>query len=226
MKRKKPSTKELHFAVLATDVVIFTIHEKILKVLLIDVHIPPFYKHMLGVPGGLIRPHETADASVRRHLKGKTGVVPSYIEQLYTFSSVNRDPRGRVVSVAYLVLVSPEAISKSLNARKVYWKDAKRLLNLAYDHNEIVKKGLERLEAKLGYSTIAQGFLKPQFTLGELQEVYEVVLRKKFDKRNFRKKLFALNLVRPTGGEKRGGANRPAALHKFAKRQTEFFQFL
>lgn len=226
MKQKKPSVKELHFAVLATDVVIFTIHEKILKVLLVDVHIPPFYKYMQGVPGGLIRPRETADASVRRHLKGKAGVVPSYIEQLYTFSSVTRDPRGRVVSVAYLVLVPPEAISKSVNTRKVYWKNARRLPKLAYDHNMIVRKGLERLEAKLGYSTIAQGFLEHDFTLGELQEVYEVVLRKKFDKRNFRKKLFALNLVEPTGAEKRGVANRPAALHRFAKKQTEFFEFV
>jgi len=223
---KKPSVKELHFAVLATDVVIFTIHEKVLKVLLINVHIPPFYKHMQGVPGGLIRPHETADASVLRHLKGKAGIVPSYIEQLYTFSSVKRDPRGRVVSVAYLVLVPPEAISKNAETGKTHWHNTRSLPKLAYDHNAIVKKGLERLEAKLGYSTIAQGFLKPEFTLGELQEVYEIVLRKKFDKRNFRKKLFALNLVRPTGGEKRGAANRPAALYKFAKRQTEFFQFL
>lgn len=226
MKRgNKPNEKELRFAVLATDVVIFTIHEKTLKVLLVDVNIPPFYKNMLGVPGGLIRPSETADASVRRHMDMKAGIVPSYSEQLYTFSSIKRDPRGRVVSVAYLALVPLESVLKSLEKR-VYWKNARRLPKLAYDHNEIVKKALERLEAKLGYSTITQGFLRPEFTLGELQEIYEVVLRKRFDKRNFRKRIFALGLVKPTGGEKRGKANRPAALYRFAKKETEFFEFL
>src|SRR3989344_3256403 len=104
---KQPTPKELHFAALATDVVIFAIREDALEVLLIDVNAPPFYKHMLGIPGGLIRPDETADDSVHRHMTAKAGLAPSYMEQLYTFSSIDRDPRGRVVSVADIALVSP-----------------------------------------------------------------------------------------------------------------------
>lgn len=225
---KQPTPKELHFAVLATDVVIFAIDGNALKVLLIDVNVPPIYKNMLGVPGGLIRPDETADDSVYRHIKVKAGLTPSYAEQLYTFSSINRDPRGRVVSVAYIALVSPEELAKRMSEEeiKVYWKDVKHLPKLAYDHNEIVKKAVERLKSKFEYTTIVQGFLDKEFTLSELQDVYEIVLDRTLDKRNFRKKILAVNIVKPIKKMRIGEANRPAGLYTFSSKKPQIIEIL
>ncbi len=223
---KKPNTRDLKFAVLATDIAIFAIHEGILKVLLIDVNVPPFFKNTFGLPGGLIAPNETAEDSVYRHMKSKAGISVSYIEQLYTFSSIDRDPRGRVVSVAYIGLLPESAVIESLKNEKVSWKNVKSLPHLAYDHNEVVKVATERLKAKLGYTTIAQGFLPEKFSLSELQNVYEVVLEKQFDKRNFRKKILSLGFLKKLGVQKGGVANRPADLYKFISGSDKVFNII
>lgn len=221
MKHKyiKPKKKDLKFAILATDVVIFAIHENALKVLLIDINIPPYYNNIYGVPGGLILPEETAEDSVYRHIRNKAGVKDINIEQLYTFSSIDRDPRGRVVSVAYFGLMPSIITTQS----KVYWKDINKLPQLAYDHKEIIKKAVERLKAKMEYTTIVRGFLPKAFTLSELQKVYEIVLNKKFDKRNFRKKMLSFGFLKSIGTQKKGEPNRPADLYKFSTGSLETF---
>ncbi|MFA5013393.1 MAG: NUDIX hydrolase [Candidatus Paceibacterota bacterium] len=217
---KKQNRKNLKFAILATDVVIFSIRENILNVLLIEINIPPYYKNIYGVPGGLILPEETAEDSVYGHMKNKAGIKNIDIEQLYTFSSVDRDPRGRVVSVAYFGLTTTVETSSSA---KVYWKDVKKLPKLAYDHKGIIKKALERLKAKVGYTTIIKGLLPKEFTLSDLQTAYEVVLNKKFDKRNFRKKMLSFGFLKTAGAKQTGVANRPADLYKFSVGSTQTF---
>jgi 8-oxo-dGTP diphosphatase len=221
MKHKniKPKKKDLKFAILATDVVIFAIHENALKVLLIDINIPPFYNNIYGVPGGLILPEETAEDSVYRHIINKAGIKNIDIEQLYTFSSIDRDPRGRVVSVAYFGLV-PSITTSQPN---VYWKNINKLPELAYDHKEIIKKAVERLKAKMEYTTIVKGFLPKEFTLSELQKAHEIVLNKKFDKRNFRKKMLSFGFLKSIGEQKKGEPNRPADLYKFSTGSSQTF---
>jgi 8-oxo-dGTP diphosphatase len=222
-RKLKPNKKDLQFAILATDVVIFAIHENTLKVMLIDVNIPPYFNDIYGVPGGLILPEETAEDSAYRIMKTKTGMENIDIEQLYTFSSIDRDPRGRVVSVAYFGLTPSITADPS---RKVYWKDVNKLPKLAYDHKEIIKKATERLKAKMEYTTIVKGFLPKEFTLSELQKAYEIVLDKKFDKRNFRKKMLSLEFLKNVGEKKSGEPNRPADLYRFSTGLTQTFHII
>ena len=218
-------THRLKFAVLATDTVLLTVEKGDVRVLLIQVHRPPFYTHHWGVPGGLIHPRETADAAGIRHLREKGGVRGVFMEQLYTFSRVDRDPRGRVVSVAYLALI-PHTNVRPPKDPNVRWFSVKHLPRLAYDHAQVIRTAFERLRTKLEYTNIAFTLLPLEFTMGELQAVYETVFARRFDKRNFRKKIFALKLVRPTGRKKKGFAGRPAALYRFIERKPRTVEIL
>ncbi|MDD4409322.1 MAG: NUDIX domain-containing protein [Candidatus Pacebacteria bacterium] len=213
MNKKKSSPEELRFAILATDVVIFAINNKSLDVLLIDIDIPPHYKKMMGIPGGLINDDETAEESVMRHVNNKAKIDLSYIEQLYTFSSLDRDLRNRVVSVAYFAFVKPSDILK--RDANVHWMDVRDLPELAFDHNEIIKKALDRVRGKFEYTTFVQGLLPDEFTLSELQVAYEIVLGREQDKRNFRKKILSLNCLEATGSKRVAGRSRPAELYRF-----------
>ncbi|MBI4128671.1 MAG: NUDIX hydrolase [Parcubacteria group bacterium] len=216
---------KLTFAVLATDTVLFTVDGHELKVLLMRVHRPPHVTRHWGVPGGLIHPKETADQAAQRHLREKGGVTGVYLEQLYTFSRVDRDPRGRVVSVAYLGLVPGVDISKHSDG-EVGWFPVRLLPALAYDHREIIRTAVERLKAKLEYTNIAYRLVPEAFTLTELQRVYEVIIGRKLDKRNFRKKLFFLNLLEKVGRKKKSGASRPAELYRFRERKPRMVPVL
>lgn len=223
MSTTKPPHK-LHFAILAVDVVLFTIIDNELKVLLIKVHIPPYFIDRQGLPGGLIHPQEEATKAAERHLKDKGGINNTYLEQLYTFSAVNRDPRGRVVSVAYLGLIP--AKKAQVNKEEVEWVAIHRRAELAYDHDEIIRTAVARLRAKIEYTNIIANLLPREFTLSELQNVYEVILGKKLDKRNFRKKILSLNLIKDTGRKKREGAHRPAQLYQFFSREQTVVEIL
>jgi 8-oxo-dGTP diphosphatase len=205
--------RDLHFAILATDVALFTVSDGTLKLFLIDVSIAPFFVGMRGLPGGLITPSETAEDSVRRHIKNKAGFLVPHIEQLGAFSAIDRDPRGRVVSVAYIGCVPATSIAEK--AQKGYWVDARRIPKLAYDHNEIAKHAIARIRAEIWHTDIARYLVEKEFTLGELQSVYESVLGERFDKRNFRKKINALGVVEKTAKMRRDGAHRPAELFRF-----------
>ncbi|MDO8521231.1 MAG: NUDIX hydrolase [bacterium] len=214
---KSIARKNIRFAVIATDVVIFTILDNKLKTLLIPISSAHFKKNAYGFPGGMILPEETADDSVKRHMKAKAGIEsPSYIEQLCAFSAIDRDPRGRVVSVAYFAII-PAKRAQSIN-RSALWAEVRKLPPLAYDHEKIAGVALERLENKLKYTTIGRHFLPAFFTLTELQHAHEIVLGQKLDKRNFRKKLLSLKFFKPTGKIKKGGRSRPAELYRFAQK--------
>ncbi len=169
--------KKYSHAVIATDVVIFTVHEEQLKVLLIKMKKKPFVG-MWAIPGGLVHGKESVDEATQRHLVEKTGVKDVFLEQLYTFGRVNRDPFGRVVSVAYFALIPNAGLKLKTTADydDVAWFSMKKIPKLAYDHNEILQTAMRRLKAKLGYSTISYSLLPREFTLSQLQHIYEVIL--------------------------------------------------
>ena len=199
----------------AVDLVIFTVRDGALQVLLIERGIPP-YKGQWALPGGFILEGESLEAAARRELEEETGLKDVYLEQLYTFGDADRDPRGRVVAVAYYALTPPAPLRASTDAAKAAWHPVARPPRLAFDHARILRMGLERLRAKVGYSTVGFELLPKQFTLTELQALYEAILERPFDKRNFRKKLLSLGLLKSEGQKRAAGAHRPARLYSFA----------
>ncbi len=203
--------KHPHPAV-TTNVVIFTVLDAKLRLLLVRREREPF-KGYWALPGGFIALEEDLTASALRALERETGMTGVYLEQLYTFGRPDRDPRERVITVAYYALVPAARLTVRAGAN-VGWFALDALPALALDHQEIVALAAERLKAKLDYSTIAFQFLAEQFTLGELQAVYEIILRERLDKRNFRKQMLSLDLLQESGAEKRQGSHRPAKLYK------------
>jgi 8-oxo-dGTP diphosphatase len=216
----KKAPEIFRFAAVAVDIVVFTILNGELKVLVSPVNRPPHYKNVDGFLGGMIDAKETAEEACTRVLWEKGGIKNIYTEQLFTFSAVNRDKRNRVISVSYLCLMSQDR-AESFKNESACFKSVSDLQNLAYDHDEVMLTAIERLRGKITYSNIAQFLLPKQFTLSELQAVYETVGSKGIDKRNFRKKILALNIIEETGDMQAGMRNRPAALYKFKSQKLE-----
>jgi 8-oxo-dGTP diphosphatase len=209
----------------AVDVVIFTIDDGELQVLLVQVREGPCAGRW-AFPGGLVRMDESLDDAARRELSAKTGLGGIYLEQLRTFGDPQRDPRARVVSTAYFALVpAKEMVAGSAKYADVAWFPVRRLPQLAYDHDAIAGAALERLRAKLAYTNLVYGLLPAQFTLGELQDIYERILGRRLDRRNFRKKILASGLLRQTRAQRRG-AHRPAALYRFTQRRPMVVEML
>ena len=181
------------------DILIFTIDQGKLKIILIERGVSPF-KGFWAIPGGFIRINESLEDAAKRELIEETGVKNVYMEQLYTFGDPKRDPRSRVITVSYLGLV-PNASVKlkaTTDARKADWLNTNKLPRLAFDHQEIIKYALKRLQNKVAYSNIAHALLPKKFRLSELQTAYEIILGKKLDKRNFRKKMVSSGLLKST----------------------------
>lgn len=197
------------------DVVIFTIRDRQLKLLLVKRAGKP-YRGKWALPGGFVRLEESLDAGAIRELEEETGVSDVFLEQLYTFGEPDRDPRERVITVAYYALIPSDKlqIRAATDAEAVGWFGMNELPPLAFDHDAIVAMAHQRLVAKLDYSTIAFQFMPELFTLSELQEVYEIILRQEMDKRNFRKWVLALEQIEGTEEERRGGIHRPARLYR------------
>lgn len=197
-----------------TDIVIFTIRDKQLKLLQIMRGGEPF-KGIWALPGGFVQLDEDLETGARRELDEETGISGVYLEQLYTYGAVDRDPRERVITVAYSALIPSDKIvlQAATDAEAVGWFSMDELPELAFDHKKIVDMAHQRLVAKLDYSTIAFQFMPEEFTLSELQDVYEIILREEMDRRNFRKWMLALDQIKETGGERREGAHRPAKLY-------------
>ena len=202
------------------DIVIFTIQEGVLKVLLIKRRIPPFVGQT-AIPGGFVLEDEDLDQAALRELGEETGVSDVYLEQLYSFGKPDRDPRGRVITVAYFALISPDRqLTAGSDAAAAAWYAVDQLPPLAFDHATILNYALERLRNKLEYTTVGFQLLPQKFTLTELQEVYEAILGKKLDKRNFRRKMSVLGILKPLREHRRGG-QRPAQLYRFVASRFE-----
>lgn len=214
------------------DVVALTLREGNLCILLIKRGVLP-YRGAWALPGGFVRLEEGLEEAARRELCEETGVTSApFLEQLYTFGAPERDPRGRVISVAYYALLpgketgmQPLATSEpqaGTDAAEAAWWPVEKLPPLAFDHSEILSLALQRLRAKLGYTSVAYALLPEEFTLTELQRVYEIILGQILDKRNFRKKMLSIDLLEATPRFKREGAHRPAQLFQFTRREPVF----
>src|SRR2546427_7506933 len=209
-------------AALTVDCVVFGFDEGALKVLLIQRGLEPF-KGRWALPGGFVRVDETLDAAARRELHEEAGLTNVFLEQLYTFGAVDRDPRERVVSVAYYALVklSEHEAKAATDAANARWFASSRVPKLAFDHAEILSMALARLKGKVRYQPIGFELLAPKFTLSQLQHLYEAVLETEIDKRNFRKKVLSFGLLAPLKESRMVGRHRPAQVFRFATDKYE-----
>ena len=203
---------------IAVDVVLLTIQDGTLKVLLVKRQQSP-YRGAWALPGGLVAGDESVDTAALRELQEETNINNIYLEQLYTFGEPNRDPRGRVITVAYYALVNWQQFQLKARQRvsEASWFAVKRLPALAFDHQRIVDYALERLRNKINYTTIGFQLLPREFTLTELQRSYEVILGQRLDKRNFRRKMLQLRILKGTRDFKVNGRQRPARLYTFTE---------
>lgn len=209
---------------LTVDLVLFTVNQKSLQVLLTRRADEPFADRW-ALPGGFLRTGESLETAARRVLQDKTGLEDAYLEQLYTFGDPGRDPRNRIITVAYFALVPWQKLDRPGSAKvsELGWFAVKDTPALAFDHDLIVITARDRLKAKAGYSNIGFGLLPDSFRLTELQQIYEIILDKPLDKRNFRKEMLATGLLEETGAVDGSGAHRPARLYRFINRSVVFF---
>jgi 8-oxo-dGTP diphosphatase len=204
------------------DLVIFTIADNDLEVLLIRRAAEPF-KDCWALPGGFVEIDESLEKAAARELKEEAGVTDVYLEQLYTFGEPKRDPRGRTISVAYFALTDAagQRIRAASDAVDAQWHSvfsSKLKAKLAFDHNQILDYAVWRLRNKIEWTTVGYELLPKKFTLSELQRVYEIILQKPVDKRNFRKKILAQGQIRELDETRSDGAHRPAKLYSFRKK--------
>lgn len=233
MTKKSTTDSEPHlrFAVLAADVALFTIHNGELHVRLMIVDRPPHFKDIPALPGGLVVPTETAEETALRLVEERALIAPAkvYLEQLATFSDLKRDPRGRVVAVAYLAVIPFESLSTSereVKDAKTFWQPVKDVKKLAYDHTEMLAVAVARLRSRVHYTTLIAKLMPKEFTLTELEHAYESILGNNLDKRNFRKKILKLGIVKATGKKRADGAFRPAELYRFTTSKVEQIEIL
>jgi 8-oxo-dGTP diphosphatase len=212
-----PFSYEYARPALTVDCVIFGLGDADeLQVLLIRRDLEPF-KGKWALPGGFVRVEESLDDAARRELREEAGVSDVYLEQLYTFGAVKRDPRERIVSVAYYALVNfaEHAAHADTDAADARWFAVSDVPTLAFDHASILETALKRLQAKVRYEPIGFELLPPKFTLSQLQRLYETVLDRELDKRNFRKKILAMDLLVELDEIQTGVAHRAARLYRF-----------
>ena len=207
-------------AALTVDCVVFGVDEQELKLLLIQRGHEPFLGAW-ALPGGFVHVDESLEAAAARELQEEAGVTPLFLEQLYTFGAVQRDPRERVISVAYYTLVklSDHKVRAATDAADAAWFSVAELPSLAFDHEQIVETALERLKAKVRYQPIGFELLPNKFTLSQLQRLYEIVLERELDKRNFRKKVLGMDILVETDELERDVAHRAARLYRFDERK-------
>ena len=212
---------------ISVDNVIFTIINDKLQVLLVSRPIEPF-KWSRALPWGFVWDKETLEKAAYKKLEEKTSVKDIYLEQLYTFSDLKRDPRWRIISTAYMSLVSREnlTLKNSTNWRESKFFSVTSLPKLWFDHKQIIEYAVKRLKWKLEYTNIAQYILPEKFTFTQLQNVYETVLNQKFDVRNFRKKINSLGIIEETGEKEIWNQYRPARLFKFTNKNIEIVDVL
>ncbi|MCF6350487.1 MAG: NUDIX hydrolase [Flavobacteriaceae bacterium] len=199
----------------AVDAVVFGYSNK-LKILLIQQKFG-VNVNKWALPGGFIKDTETLKQAVIRELKEETGVKANYLEQLYTFGAINRDDRARVITISYIALINPKNyfLKATTDAKDAKWFNINNIPKLAFDHKEIIDKGLERLKAKINYQPIGFELLSSKFPFSDLENLYQIILEKKMDRRNFRKKMLSFGILQETSEFQKTSIGRPAKLFKF-----------
>ena len=182
------------------------------------------YKDQWAIPGGFVEQEESLEEAVYRELEEETGVKINYLEQLYTFGTPGRDPRGRVVSVAYFGLVRPDSfiVEASSDAKEVQWFDIQQLPQLAFDHAKVLEVAIARLRAKITYEPIGFELLEKKFPFSDLENLYTTLLGRSIDRRNFRKKILSFDMLDELDEKVKKGAGRPANLFQF--NEQRYFQ--
>jgi 8-oxo-dGTP diphosphatase len=215
-----PHTYEYPRPALTVDCVVFGLDEDELEVLLIRRGLEPFAQRW-ALPGGFVHVDETLEEAARRELEEETGLRKVFLEQLYTFGALERDPRERVVTVAYYALVklSDHKVRAATDAADAAWFAISDLPELAFDHEEIFDMALLRLRNKVRYQPIGFELLPKKFTLTQLQRMYEIILERSLDKRNFRKKILGMDLLVELDEVQKDVAHRAARLYKFDDRR-------
>ncbi|HEX3409139.1 MAG TPA: NUDIX domain-containing protein [Candidatus Binataceae bacterium] len=210
----------------AVDTVMFAIEGGRLKCYLVQLTVGAAAGKW-AFPGGLVRAGENLDEAARRELEDAASLRELYLEQLFSFGDPSRDPGAHVVSVGYLGLIEDAgaAVSRSRKYAEGRWFEVAHLPALAYDHALIADYALRRLKSKLEYTNIACNLLPPTFTFAELEELYATVLERPLDRRNFRRRIMAMGLLKRLP-EKRRGAHRPAALYAFRRRSVQMIEML
>jgi len=194
------------------------------SVLLIQRKYPPF-KNSWAIPGGFVLKEESLEEAVRRELSEETGIEVAYLEQLYTFGAPDRDPRQRIISVAYVALVKSSQyrqLKASTDAEDAQWFSIKALPELAFDHKTILQTAIDRVRAKIRYQPIGFELLDKKFPIADLEKLYTTLLDRDIDRRNFSKKIMALAILDETDEYvKATGAGRPGKLYKFNKKRYQ-----
>ena len=198
----------------AVVVVIFTVLEGRLSVLLIERAAEPCQGEW-ALPGGLLQPNETLDGAASRKLQDETGLTDVFLEQLYSFDATDEGNAGIVVAYFALLPAAQARLRRELEWRPA-WHALRELGELAFENERILEYARERLRNKLAYTNVAYSFLPRRFTLRDLQDVYEAILEEPLDKRNFRRRMVGLGIVRATNETRKEGAHRPARLYEFS----------
>lgn len=212
----------------AVDAIVFGYSKQEgVSVLLIERKYDPF-KNAWALPGGFVLNHESLEEAVVRELNEETGIHVNYLEQLYTFGNPARDPRKRVISIAYFALVKSgqfQQLKASTDAESAQWFNIKQLPKLAFDHQQIVDMAIKRVRAKLRYQPIGFELLDKKFPFADLEKLYMTLLDRDIDRRNFSKKMLALNVLDETNElSKSEGKGRPSKMYRFNKKRYQQLQ--
>lgn len=208
------------------DLVVFTIKDSKLKVLLIKRALDPF-KGKWAIPGGFVQVNETIEDAAKRELEEETGIKEVYLEQLYTWGGLERDPRGRVISISYFALINSDGIKleATTDAVEAGWFDVNKIPSLAFDHKNILDYAVKRLKWKFEYTPIAFSLLDEQFTMPQLKNLYDIVFETEFDKRNFYKKVLSLKILEEKGIAESSG-HRPPKLYSLKKKIPQVLELI
>ncbi len=207
----------------AVDAIVFGYSKKEgVSILLIQRKYEP-YKNSWAIPGGFVLPDESLENAVIRELQEETGITVNYLEQLYSFGEPDRDPRQRVISIAYFGMVKTsqfQELKASTDAENAAWFSIKKLPVLAFDHKQIIKQAVERLQSKIRYQPIGFELLDKKFPFSDLEKLYAALLDKEINRRNFSKKILSFDFLEETGElSKPDGKGRPSKMYRFNQKR-------